>query len=166
MSDESLEFRPINLDEHADLCVKFRIDSYVCGVGTAEMFYEQNTSEQGYIDWLLNRMRDLPGSCVHLWRGTEIVGQLEMGLSRAGPDIGYVNLYYLVLEARGSGLSERLDEYVRSFYADLGIKRARLNVGPANSRAIRFYEKHGWKNLGPDSRQPEILLFERDFDNA
>jgi GNAT superfamily N-acetyltransferase len=81
-----------------------------------------------------------------------------------GPDIGYVNLYYLVPEARGSDLSERLDEYVWSFYADLGIKRARLHVGPAYSRAIRFYEKHGWKNLGPDPRHPEILLFERTFE--
>jgi GNAT superfamily N-acetyltransferase len=164
MSDEPLEFKLIDLAKHADLCVKFRIDSYVCGAGSAEMFYQQNTSEQGYVDWLRNRMRELPGSCVHLWRGTEIVGQLELGLTRAGPDIGYVNLYYLIPEVRGSGLSERLDEYVRSFYADLRIKRAKLHVGLANSRAIRFYEKHGWKNLGPDPRHPEILLFERTFE--
>jgi GNAT superfamily N-acetyltransferase len=72
-------------------------------------------------------------------------------------------LYYLVPEARGSGASARLDEYVCGFYANLGLNEARLNVSPSNERAIRHYLKHGWKNLGPDPRHPEILQFEKFF---
>jgi RimJ/RimL family protein N-acetyltransferase len=68
-----------------------------------------------------------------------------------------------VPEARGTGVSHRLDDYVRHFYAELGLKQARLNVSPSNERAIRYYEKHGWQNLGPDPRHSEMLLFENCF---
>jgi len=163
MNDESLGFTPIDLGEHAELCVEFRLDSYVCSFGTTDKFYVDNTSEQGYLDWLCARMKDLPGSCVYLWRGAEIIGQLELERSRASPEIGYVNLYYLVPKARGSGVSKRLDDYVCGFYANLGLNQARLNVSPSNDRAIRHYKKHGWQNRGPDPRHPEILLFEKAF---
>jgi ribosomal protein S18 acetylase RimI-like enzyme len=160
---DSLTFSPIDLDEHAEVCVAFRLDSYVCSFGTTTHFYVDNTNEEGYVDWLRARMRESPGSCVHLWRGARIIGQLEMGGSQAGAEIGHVNLYYLVPEARGSGAGERLDEYVSGFYANLGLHEARLNVSPSNERAIRHYLKHGWKNLGPDPRYPEVLQFEKLF---
>jgi nitrilase len=117
MTEEALHFVPIDLGEPADLSVAFRLDSYFCSFGAADKFYVDYTSEQGCLDWLRNRMHELPGSCVHLCRGAQIIGQLEMGRSRAGPEIGYVNLYCLVAEARGSGAGERLDEYVRGFMA-------------------------------------------------
>jgi len=163
MSDESLSFAPIDLDDHAELCIEFRLDSYACSFGTTDKFYVDNTSEQGYLDWLRAKIQELPGSCVHLWQGTEIIGQLELERSRTGPEIGYVSLYYLVREARGSGLSERLDEYVCRFYTKLGLAQARLNVSPSNDRAMRHYEKHRWRNRGPDPRHPEILLLEKTF---
>jgi GNAT superfamily N-acetyltransferase len=161
MSDESLGFAPIDLGEHAELCVEFRLDSYVCSFGTTDKFYVDNGSAQGYLDWLRAKMQELPGSCVHLWQGADIIGQLELERSPAGPEIGYVNLYYLVTEARGCGVSRRLDDYVCGFYANLGLNQARLNVSPSNDRAIRHYEKHGWQNRGPDPRHPELLLFEK-----
>jgi len=166
MSGNALRFEPIDLSRHADLCVRFRIDSYVCSLGSSEKFYEHNETVQGYIDWLRKRMQELPGSCVHLWKGDGIIGQLEMGRYRTIPEMGYVNLYYLVPEARGTGISHRLDDYVRQFYSALALKQARLNVSPTNERAIRYYEKQGWQNLGPDPRHPEMLVFERTFGPA
>jgi ribosomal protein S18 acetylase RimI-like enzyme len=166
MSDDSPNFAAIDLGEHAGLCVAFRLDSYVCSFGTTDRFYIDNTNEQGYLDWLRARMQELPGSCVHLWRGPQIIGQLEMGRSRVSQEIGHVNMYYLVPEARGSGASGCLDEYLCRFYARWGVNQARLNVSPSNERAIRHYRKHGWKNLGPDSRHPEILQFQKVFGNA
>jgi ribosomal protein S18 acetylase RimI-like enzyme len=172
MSDDSLSFAPIDLGEHAGLCVEFRLDSYVCSFGTTDSFYIDNASEQGYVDRLRARMQELPGSCVHLWRGSQIIGQLEMGWPqagterRAGTEFGSVDMYYLVPKARGSGASERLDEYVCGFYANLGLSQARLSVSPSNERAIRHYRKYGWKNLGPDPRRPEVLLFGKTFGTA
>jgi ribosomal protein S18 acetylase RimI-like enzyme len=166
MTDEPVHFAPIDLAEHGDLCVAFRLDSYFCSFGNADRFYVDNVGEQEYLNWLRDRMQELPGSCVHVWRGSEIIGQLEMERSLVGPDIGYVNLYYLAPYARGSGLGELLDDHVRGFYANLGLNRARLNVSCSNDRAIRHYEKRAWKNLGPDSRHPELLLFEKSFETA
>jgi GNAT superfamily N-acetyltransferase len=161
VTDDSLNFAPIDLGRHAELCVEFRLDSYVCSFGTTDDFYLDNTSEQGYLDWLRGRMQELPGSCVHLWRGVRIIGQLEMERHPAGAQVGCVNMYYLVPEARGSRASRRLDEYVCGFCANLGLKQARLNVSPLNERAIRHYQKHGWKSLGADPHHSELLLFEK-----
>jgi GNAT superfamily N-acetyltransferase len=163
MTEEPTHFAPIDLAQHGDLCVALRLDSYVCSFGNSDRFYVDNVGEQEYLDWLGDRMRELPGSCVHFWRGAEIIGQLEMERSRVAPEIGYVSLYYLTPHARGTGLSERLDDYVRAFYANLGLNRARLTVSYSNDRAIRHYEKLAWKNLGPDSRHPELLLLEKSF---
>jgi RimJ/RimL family protein N-acetyltransferase len=164
--DESLYFAPIDLGEHAELCVRFRLDSYVCSFGSSARFYADNNTDQGYVDWLQRRMHDLSGSCVHLWRGTQIIGQLELGRSCANSHIGYVNLCYLVPDARGSGASGRLDEYVCAFHAKLGLDRAHLNVSPSNERAIRYYEKYRWRNRGDDPRHLELLLFEKTFEPA
>jgi ribosomal protein S18 acetylase RimI-like enzyme len=163
---EPLYFAPINLGEHAALCVRFRLDSYVCSFGSSARFYADNNTDQGYIDWLQRRMRELSGSCVHLWRGTQIIGQLELGRSCENSQIGYVNLCYLVPDARGSGVSSRLDEYLCEFHARLGLERAHLIVSPSNDRAIRFYEKYCWKNRGDDPRYAELLLFEKTFTPA
>jgi GNAT superfamily N-acetyltransferase len=159
MTDELLHFAPIDLGKHARLCIEFRLDSYVCSFGTTDKFYVDNTNEQAYVDWLRVSMQELPGSCVHLWQGAEIIGQLELQRSVTGPEIGYVNLYYLVADARGSGVGGRLDDYGCAFFADLGLTQAWLNVRPSNDRAIRHYEKHGWQNLGVDAWHPEILMF-------
>jgi RimJ/RimL family protein N-acetyltransferase len=168
LDEEVLQFAPIDLGQHAALCVEFRIDSYVCSFGSADKFYVDHGGEQQYLDWLRHTMLELPGSCVHLWAGRRIVGQLELGRSHggpenSGPEIAQVNLYYLVPEVRSTGVSDCLDNYVGHFCARLGLRQAQLNVSPSNHRAIRHYEKHAWKNRGSDPRHPDILLFEKGF---
>lgn len=166
LDEGMLKFAPIDLDRHAALCVEFRIDSYVCSFGSADMFYFDHGGEQRYLDWMRDMMLELPGSCVHLWEGGRIIGQLEMERSRSGPEIAHVNLYYLVAEVRGTGVSDHLDSYVRCFCARLGLLHAQLKVSRSNHRAIRHYEKHAWKNRGSDPRHPDSLLFERSFGTA
>jgi hypothetical protein len=39
MADLALVFRDIDLGRHAELCVQFRADSYVCGEGRADRFF-------------------------------------------------------------------------------------------------------------------------------
>jgi GNAT superfamily N-acetyltransferase len=163
MTGGPARFEPIDLDAHADLCVQFRVDSYVCSFGTGEGFDRFNSSVGGYIEWLRKKMDDIPGSCVHVWRESRIIGQIELGRSRRDPAIGYVNLYYLVPEVRGTGVGDRLEEHVRRFFEHLGIRKARLSVSPSNSRAFRYYLKQGWKDLGPQPNRPEVHLMEKDF---
>lgn len=108
-------------------------------------------------------MLEIPGSCVHVWKGSAIIGQMEMGRFKGDPTIGYVNLYYLAPEYRNQGLGSFLDKYVVTFLASLGFRKARLNVSPTNRQAVSFYVKHNWKDLGPRPDHPEVHWMEKEF---
>ncbi len=43
----------------------------------------------------------------------------------------------------------------------LHLIKSRLSVSPTNLQAIRFYEKMGWKDLGPRLDHPEVHWMER-----
>lgn len=159
-----LEFRPIDLAERAELCVAFRRDTYVCGFGAAAG--QRFTSENGangeqYLSWLTQRLEGFPEGHVHAWHDGRVVGQLEMiAQQKNAPSCGYVNLFYLVPEARGSGFGAQLNDYAVALATLYGSDRLRLSVSPSNARALRFYAKHGWRSLGPSSGFDHLELWE------
>lgn len=164
MKIDNLEFRPIDLDLHKATCIKIREDSFVCSFGAAEKFHHEFGSDgERYVGFLMNRMQSLPNSCVHAWLENEIVGQVEVRRSRKRLDEGYVNLYYLTEKHRGSGLGTILDEYVEFYFRELRIKSAQLSVAPTNLRALKFYSKCGWKDLGPRPNHPDVNLMEKVY---
>lgn len=145
---KSLTFLPINLDLHSNLCIKFRSDSFVASFGTDKPFFEEDgLGDTRYLDWLKSRNPNRYGK-FHIWQNENIIGQLELGESKSNEDAGYVHLYYLVPEWRGKGLSEALDKFAMDFLRSLGFKKARLSVSPTNLRAVQFYKKNGWVDLG------------------
>jgi ribosomal protein S18 acetylase RimI-like enzyme len=149
MIDPEIRFLPIDLEAHADLCIQFRVDTYVCSFGDAERFWQEG-GENGerYLEFLRQRLAVFPQGCVHAWRGDEIIGQLEM----RPPDEkrpGYVNLFYLVPQARGTEAGQALQTYVEETFRGLGVERLQLSVSPTNGRALSYYKKHGWIDLGP-----------------
>jgi ribosomal protein S18 acetylase RimI-like enzyme len=140
-----LEFKPINLEQHQDLCVRFRADSFVCSFGSADRFYEQNGSgAEGYLQWLRQRIAEIPSSCIHVWQGERIIGQIEMRRWKHDLSVGYVNLFYLIPEFRGQGLGPQLDRHAADFFRQLGCRSVRLSASPTNLVAMRFYLKQGW----------------------
>lgn len=60
-----------------------------------------------------------------------------------------MNLFYLVPEARGTTLGDKLHQYVVALLRRAGLRSAQLSVSPTNARAVSYYVKHGWKDLGP-----------------
>ena len=165
MESAALTFKPIDIERHSDLCVRFRIDSYVVSFGSAERFYGgSGNGAEVYVRWLRQRMAEIPNSCVHVWQGDHIIGQLEMRRWRHDPDVGYVNLFYLTPACRGQGLGEQLDRYAADFFREIGCKSARLSVSPTNTMALRFYSKHGWVDLGVREDAPEVHYMEKVYD--
>jgi ribosomal protein S18 acetylase RimI-like enzyme len=77
-------------------------------------------------------------------------------------------LFYLVPEVRGSGAGGALHEYAVAVSASAGVQRLHLNVSPTNRRALGYYRKHGWVDLGPHPGREEVhlmeLVVERDGD--
>jgi len=134
-------FVPVDLDAHFDLCVRFRRDSFVCSFGHDREF-EESGGAPTYLDWLRARMAAFRPGIVHAVRGDAIIGQIEM---QVRGDEARVNLFYLTPEWRGTGAGQDLHAYVLALLRRHGIETVDLVVSPTNARAIRYYEKHGWR---------------------
>lgn len=78
------------------------------------------------------------------------------------PRRGYVNLFYLVEEMRGTGISEELQGYAMDFMCRHEVQIAQLSVSPTNARALAFYHKHGWRDLGLRPGRDNVHLMECD----
>lgn len=157
------QFRPVDFAAHADVCVAFRIDSYVVSFGDAELLGDP----ERYLERVAQRSADWPGSIVHVWQGDEIIGQLELRREPHDAEAGYVNLFYLAPEHRGAGIGDALHRYVVEFFRASGVRRAGLSVSPTNERALRYYAKHGWADRGPDpAKVGRVHRMELDLERA
>lgn len=154
-----VRFEPIDLLRHADTCVLFRRDSYGCSFGEGEAFPAADGGVSAYLERLRTRLATFPEGIVHVWRSEKIIGQIEAQMP-PGLGTGYVNLFHLVAEERGNGTGDLLHDYVVSLFARQGAPSARLSVSPSNARALRYYAKHGWRDLGPRPDHPEVHLME------
>ncbi|MEL6249774.1 MAG: GNAT family N-acetyltransferase [Cyanobacteria bacterium J06627_15] len=156
-----LTFKPIDLAQHADLCVQFRRDAMACSFedGAARFDRESGANGEQYLEWLKQRIVELPEGCVHLLEGDQVVGQIELQL-RGQQTLGDVKLLYLIPSARGRGLGEALHDYVIQVFQQVGVVKAQLSVSPTNERAVVFYQRHGWQSLGARPDLPEVTLME------
>ena len=158
---DSLSFRPINLALDWQTAVLFRQDAFACSFGTTpslEVF-----DPEKYLNWLRAKLAEDPKSAVHVWQRDRVIGQMELGADASPSLMGYINLYYLIPEVRGTGISQELDQYALEYFRSLGVAGARLSVSPSNQRAIRYYERNGWKHLGVREDAPELSLMEKVF---
>lgn len=157
---ERLVFKPIDLDAHASVCVAFRRDSFICSFGADDFFREAGPKGVDYIARLRLRTARFSDGYVHVWHGDEIVGQMEMQVME-DPRRGYVNLFYLVEAMRGAGVSGELQDYAMGFMRRQGVQVAQLSVSPTNARALAYYRKHGWRDLGLRPGRDNVNLMER-----
>ena len=161
---ERLQFRPVDIEQHANICISFREDSFVVSFGNTEKFYEEDgKGAERYIDWLRSKITIDPRTVIHIWYEKEIIGQMELGRLREVPSTGYVNLFYLIEKYRGQGLGIQLDDYAVTYFRELGLRRIRLSVSPTNLQALTYYKKMGWKDLGPSLKHPEVHLMEKNI---
>lgn len=66
---------------------------------------------------------------------------------------GYIEAFYTLPEFRGIGASEVLIKHVLGYLFERGYKKADLTVWERNKRAIRFYEKNGFKMTGEKTEE-------------
>ena len=147
-----LRFASIDLARDLDVCVRFRRDSLVCSFGHDDEF-EKSGGTPAYLEWLRTSRAAFPEGIVHAYVGDAIVGQLEMQVR--GRE-GRVNLFYLAPEWRGRGLGDPLHDQARRVLLERGVAFVMLLVSPGNSRAIRYYEKHGWIAGGAATGRPDL----------
>lgn len=164
MSRLDLHFKPIDLQQHADLCLKFIEDTHLCSFGSMEGFEaEGEQGPQRFIDRIAAKLSADPESCLHVWKGDTVVGQLNFG-TFVGPSIGYISHFYVTPEWRGTGVASKMESYAGRHLRRRGFRSARLSVTATNVRAIRFYQKHGWRDLGPREDRPLAHNMEKTYD--
>lgn len=156
-----LEFRTIDLIRDAETTVAFRRDSYVCSFGTDYAFGQVDS----YLEWLRERISRQPEGHVHVWKGDSIIGQLEMIVQRTSPVRGYINLFYLVPEKRGCGFGDAIHDYAIKFMRTGGARLLRLSVSHSNRRALSYYAKHSWRDLGPRVDDASVRLMELSLES-
>lgn len=158
-----LEFKEINVDRDRALCIRFRADSFVVSFGSADRFFaEAGPGGQDYLNGLRHKNLQIPGSCAHGWLDGRIVAQAEIQRDPHVPERGYVLLYYLVPELRGSGAGVALDAHVRQVLWAAGFRTSQLRVSATNGRAIAYYRKCGWRDLGIDPGHAGTRTMERE----
>jgi len=154
-----MHFDTINLERDIDTCIRFRRDSYFISFNTYEGF---ELSMRGYKSRMKDRIGYLPDGNCHLWDRDAIVGQTEMKFVEA-PSVGYVSLLYLIKDYRSKGLGKLLHDRAIKVFTELGKSSIKLSVSISNERALSFYAKHGWKNLGPRPGKEEVYLMQYDL---
>lgn len=142
-----MQFDPIQLPRERETVLTFRKDSFAVSFGTTENF----GSEDKYLNWLENNIARFPKGFVLVRDSGKPIGQMELAIREyEGNAVGYVHLYYLVLEKRGMGIGSRLDDYARDFFREKGMSEFHLRVSPTNHQAMAFYQKNEMQTVGPE----------------
>lgn len=159
-----IKFKVANLDRDMSTCIEFRKDSFFSSFGSYEKWVNQS-GENGeiYSAWLKKYQSDNPNGVIHLWKQGEIIGQLEFMLDKNLLRRGYVNLFYLTPELRGSDAGEIMHKYVCDELKGKKCSGARLSVSETNERAISYYTKYGWQYVEPRKEDPTVHIYEIIF---
>ncbi len=147
-----------------DICIQFRKDSFASSFASNECWVSQ-LGENGeiYSTWLKKYQKNNPNGVIHLWKQEKIIGQLEFMVDKLMPQMGYVNLFYLIPEERGSGAGELMHRYVIEALNGEKCSSARLSVSTTNKRALAYYMKYGWQYVEPRKEDSTVHVYEIIF---
>ena len=163
MDSFELVFKPIDLAKHRELFLNFMRDTHLCSFGSMDGFANDTDGQECLIERVRSKLDAKPNSCLHIWNDEQIVGQLHLG-QFVDPSVGYINLLYVIPEWRGAGIASLIEDYASAALQEQGFHSARLSVTLQNRRAIRFYLKKGWKDLGPRADCLSVHNMEKVFD--
>ena len=154
-----LTFRTIDLTAHSQVALRFRDAAIRDGGGTLD----RDRTDRGYLMYLRERIAAEPRFAVHAWKDDAIVGEIVLDRYWHDTSAGWVNRHYLVPEERGSGAAAELDAYTEAVFTELGIEKAYVVAFPGNDRALRFYLRQGWSDLGSPAWAPRVRLLEKRY---
>lgn len=128
----------IDIDKHRDVIISFRRDSFKVSFGTDQAF-----DEDEYVRWVQDQSAFFPDGFILLMEKGVPIDQLELTLKDyEDSKTGYVNLYYLIPERRGSGMGNKLHQYALRFFRNQGVSEYHLRVSPSNHQTLGFYRRN------------------------
>ena len=113
-------------------------------------------TDEGFVPELYARSaarhaQEHPGSVVRVLSGDRVVGLVELDPGRDEQSgCGWISLLYMLPEYRGRGWAIQLLGYAFWFYENHDRTAVRLHVSENNTRAITFYQRSGFVQIGRD----------------
>ena len=149
-------FREIELPADKQTILAIRRDSYVISFGDASLFGRA----EDYIRKIEERLEGFPGGLVLLEQDGKTAGQIELQVKvENGARFGYANLFYLKPEYRGKGHGRHLIDYAEAFFREQGVAEYQLRVACSNRPALKFYQKHGFREMGVEEADTPFPRF-------
>ena len=142
-----LAYRTIDPDADADFAVEAYRDACRASYGTDDSF----PGRRRHLAWLRSRVEEFPDGHVLALLDGRPVGQMELQVPY-GLTTGYVNLYYVVPELRGSGLARRMHGYAERYFRSWEADTIELHVAALNERAMGFYRALGYQAVRREGR--------------
>ena len=152
-----MKFLPIDLKKNFNLCIKFREDTHCCSFQSLKDFSSQvGVNGEKYSKYLSSYKSE---GLKHIVYKGEIIGQVEFTLMPANSKIGYINLIYVAQSFRGKGIAEKAMVFVMEYFLNNSCEEVMLSVSRTNHRAIKYYEKHGFKFLKKATNDPLVDIY-------
>ncbi|BCD96574.1 GNAT family N-acetyltransferase [Marinagarivorans cellulosilyticus] len=153
-----LTFKTIHIKSRK-ICAQFREDAFICSFPNSNVWKNYWNAEK-YYAWLESHIKNYPLGAIHIWLNQKIIGQLEFNY---GQPLSHINLFYLRPKYRGQDYSRQMHAYTINTLRKQGTQTATLRAAPGNERAIGFYRKHGWQDLGKDAEHGEVNRYKLEL---
>ena len=153
----NMRFVPMDLNTRGEHFLDCYRDAWIQAHGSLAGFSDI------YLDIAKKRSAECPGAVVEAYLGEEPVGILELNVHRDEEEgAGCIAFYYMDAAHRGKGLSVQLLGEATSFFRSRGRTSLRLRTAQSNKRAIAFYRKYGFLEIGrEDGTLGPLLVMEK-----
>jgi ribosomal protein S18 acetylase RimI-like enzyme len=150
-----LRYRTIHLPNDAAMVARNRRDACIETFGDDANF----EGDVRYLAWLRNKVEEFPDGFVLAYDREQCVGHLELEVPYGLP-AGYVNLFYIMPDLRGSGYGRLLHAYAEQYFRSWDANRVELHVSPTNRRAMEFYRKLGYRSVALEGAHAPLWRME------
>jgi putative acetyltransferase len=145
-----------------------RVDAYDAAVGVLLAALDAELATGGYapdeqFGYDVHRLAETGVHLVGAWRDGRLVG--IGGLEISGED-AELKRFYVDPAHRGSGVADEILQALVAHAAAAGVKVLRLETGNRQHAALRFYRRHGFRDIprfGPYVNSPTSLCLARDL---
>lgn len=155
----NIHYHPMDLEKRGQRFLDCYKDAWIQAHGSLEGFSDI------YLEVAKKRSREFPMSVLEAFLGDKSVGILELNIGRDEEQgAGCIAFYYMDEPYRGKGLAVQLLGEATSIYRRLGRRSLRLRVAETNKRAIAFYQKFGFRQIGKeDGNICPLLIMEKNI---
>ena len=154
----ALEFRPYDPNIDRDTVLEFLMETVALDSEEPADLEQQ----RGHYLPALERTLSRDPRCVSLaLLDGRVAGFVDAFPMPVRPQTGFMRFLYVVPQARGTGLSDRILDFSDRLLREHGCDQVLLDVRKGNLRAVAFYRRHGWKVL--EQREGGFLRMRREL---